>query len=449
MKKKYLKNLYLFIYSFLLLSCQDNTNHKHIFEIKENIPPTCTEEGRVTYICQCGETFFTITSAIQHKGDFCYRSGECINCQQHFEVLGHNYDNGVCKNCNAKEFLDLQYEIVDEKYAKIIGFTQPDGWESIILPEIYQGYPIKEIGNRAFYQAKFNEIYLSSSIEIIAEEAFLDSFIPNIYLGEKVKIIKEKAFASSDLIAFYIPHSVESISSTALYNNKHLNYIEVAEKNDNYISLDGVLFSKNKKEIITYPMRKKAKHYEIPNSVNKISSYCFYGALFESIDIPETVTFIDNYAFASSSILKLELPNNLVHLGDNSFFSCAKLENVILGNKIEFFGENIFNFTMFYNNLSWDNNQILYIGNYIVDVAKIKEDFVVKEGVVAIASKAFAGEELMTSITLPSTLIGIGKDCFYNCSSLENIFVNEGNQYFQSLNGDLYTINGNELIWSK
>ncbi len=55
---------------------------------------------------------------------------------------------------------------------------------------------------------------------------------------------------------------------------KHLENIEVNTANEKYSSQDGILFDKNKTELLRYP-EGKAGTYVIPDSVTSIGEYAF------------------------------------------------------------------------------------------------------------------------------------------------------------------------------
>lgn len=72
-----------------------------------------------------------------------------------------------------------------------------------------------------------------------------------------------------------IPDSVTDISIGAFYGWEELKNIEVSEGNSKYSSKDGVLFNKDKTELITYPSGKEEESYSIPESVTSIGSDAF------------------------------------------------------------------------------------------------------------------------------------------------------------------------------
>ena len=101
----------------------------------------------------------------------------------------------------------------------------------------------------------------------------------------------------SSLESIVIPEGVTSIGNSAFNGCSSLSSINVSENNEIYSSIDGVLFSKDKKELIIYPAG-KGNVYEIPEGVTSIGYSAFNGcSSLESIVIPESVTSIGDWAF--------------------------------------------------------------------------------------------------------------------------------------------------------
>ena len=102
--------------------------------------------------------------------------------------------------------------------------------------------------------------------------------------------------------------------------------ITVAEGNPNYASVDGVLFDKNKKDLIAYPAGSDRTSYAVPSSVTSIYDHAFYGCTsLESITIPEGVTSIGGDAFSGcTSLASVTIPeganNGFLELNYGSFY---------------------------------------------------------------------------------------------------------------------------------
>ena len=82
--------------------------------------------------------------------------------------------------------------------------------------------------------------------------------IPPEYNGAPVTQIRKNAFKGCrELTEIKIPKSVTDIRNWAFENCTGLKKFEVDKKNEKYVSIDGVLFTKDKTRIIAYPPVKR------------------------------------------------------------------------------------------------------------------------------------------------------------------------------------------------
>ena len=132
---------------------------------------------------------------------------------------------------------------------------------------------VTSIGERAFYDCEnLTNITIPNSVTSIEDWAFhLCSALTNITLPSSVTFIR------------YNPFSVSGLTS-----------IHVDERNPAYSSVNGVLFNKNRTELIAYPTANSAVSYTIPNTVTHIRAEAFYGCEnLENITIPNSVISIE------------------------------------------------------------------------------------------------------------------------------------------------------------
>ena len=74
------------------------------------------------------------------------------------------------------------------------------------------------------------------------------------------------------------------------------------------------------------------------------------------------------------------------------------------------------------------------------------ESIALPESLKRIGSEAFSSCKKLSSITLPKSLEKLGIDCFQECVSLKTINVEEGNEIFRSIDGNLYNTDETKLI---
>ena len=97
--------------------------------------------------------------------------------------------------------------------------------------------------------------------------------------------------------------------------------------NKNYVSVDGVLFSRDMTELIQYPNGKTDNEYVVPNSVKCILEDAFRCCKsLTSVVIPDSVLSIGDAAFAECENLKVvksaPSPNPQMKIGDYAFEGC-------------------------------------------------------------------------------------------------------------------------------
>ena len=110
----------------------------------------------------------------------------------------------------------------------------------------------------------------------ISDSAFLGcGRIKAVSFPETLKKIGGYAFYGSSLESVTILGGIEEIGECAFSKCESLTAITVSIENENYSSLDGVLFTKDKSELICYPSGKTNSSYTIRSSVKKIHKMAF------------------------------------------------------------------------------------------------------------------------------------------------------------------------------
>ncbi|MCM1233585.1 MAG: leucine-rich repeat domain-containing protein, partial [Ruminococcus flavefaciens] len=338
---------------------------------------------------------------------------------------------------------------------------------SITIPE-----SVSYIGHRAFsectgltgiYASENNHIYSSTDgilysndkTKVVAVPKTITKFI----LPDSVITIGDGAFESCiGLTEITIPNTVTCIGDCNFYGMSNLASINVSEDNINYSSVDGILYNKDKTEIIHVPeMIKKCTipygitsidshaFYEcssltsitIPNSVNYIKEYAFYGcSSLTKITIPNSVKGIGFYAFEEcinltsvtisdgiyyiaggafkycNNLRSIEIPNSVTHIGDEAFEYCENLTSITIPDSIAKIGSGAFYGTPFLKN---QTDVIKYVDKWVVDCNEDVTIVEIKSGTKGIAGGAFKYCRNLTSVEIPNSVTHIGDEAFEYC----------------------------------
>ena len=229
-----------------------------------------------------------------------------------------------------------------------------DMWDFLVFDESYDPVSPDPITPWTDFTGKIRSIYFDGNITSIGDGAFSwCTYITNITIPSSVISIGESAFnACCYVSSVVIPENIEIIGDNVFARCYALQSIEVEKDNKNYISKDGVLFSKDKTTLICFPTLKSGSEYEIPSGVISIGSYAFIGAYPSNVKIPgsvrtiscgafyacdeftniiisDGVTSIQNYAFKNCDNLRIiEIPDSITTIANNAFENCNHLSEI-------------------------------------------------------------------------------------------------------------------------
>ena len=291
----------------------------------------------------------------------------------------------VADVASAETYGDFEYRVLDDGTVEITKYI--GSAEKVEIPEKINGKSVTSIGNYAFeYCENITSVTIPDSVTSIGFRVFSNC---------------------TSLTSITIPNSVTSISGEAFENCTSLTAINVASENSNYVSVNGVLYNKDKTTIICYPAGKKDNNYKIPDSVTEIDDYAFNGCIsLSSVTIPNSVTSIGVYAFEYCASLKsITIPDSVPLVGPGAFSNCTNLTSVTI------------------------QNGVMYIGNEAFANCTSLTGITIPDSVTWIGRYSFGGCTSLTSITIPNSVTSIGKKAFgyyydydMNCSVKYNDF---------------------------
>lgn len=95
------------------------------------------------------------------------------------------------------------------------------------------------------------------------------------FSGKITELSDDDFKGNSSMSEFTIPNSVVSVSGTAFYNSGLENY-EVESDHTMFTAIDGVLFNKEKDQLLSYPHGRKGTSITIPDNVKSIAKNAIY-----------------------------------------------------------------------------------------------------------------------------------------------------------------------------
>ena len=161
-------------------------------------------------------------------------------------------------------------------------FTSPSEtpWydQKIKLNTVIIGNDVTKIGDYSFSSCYgLRNVDFGRGVITIGKCAFSDCYLlTNITIPDSVTTIQDYAFSGCFLLkVITIPDSVTRIGIGICSDCDNLTSIEVSTSNNNFIEIEGVLYSKNKTILYQYPNGKEDKLYSIDSKTTTILDYAF------------------------------------------------------------------------------------------------------------------------------------------------------------------------------
>ncbi|MGZ0656783.1 leucine-rich repeat domain-containing protein [Coraliomargarita sp. W4R72] len=250
------------------------------------------------------------------------------------------------------------------------------------------------------YCNNLRAVTLNDDVESIAPESF--SWCRNLQFvnfPEGLKVIGNDAFVGSGLTEVSLPSSLSSLGSRPFAFSQDLVGISVASGNTAFADIDGVLYDKGIKNLLSYPASKTAVEFQIPNTV-------------ESIGL---------HAFASNTILELiSIPSSVIDISDSAFYGNSNLHTVEVQSGNPNYSSK--------DGVLFDQplESLLYF-----PYGKVISFYKIPEGVTAIRGGAFSSRSGIEYVVIPEGVTNVERDTFSD-SSLREVVIPSSVQTIES-----------------
>ncbi len=346
-------------------------------------------------------------------------------------------------------------------------------FKSVIIPD-----SILYIGQSAFEACgQLESVRIGNGVETIDYYAFQDcDALKTVVIGSGIKQIEYRAFNDSYSITevylyaavppeldnqtwdcygctLYVPlNSYDLYDSLALWGEFSKKSVLPEEQR----VIDGVQYNADNTGIISVDTSKEGA-LVIPDGVTKIYSNAIQKCWnITSVTIPASVNTIGKSAFSGlgsdtkiyyngtvnqwakinferydanplsrTALLYIngaQMENiTLSHIGGISayaFYGCSTLTSVTIGEGVTSIGNNAFSRC---NGVIQTENGVSYVDNWVIDCDTSVTSVALRANTKGFAPYAFRGCNLLTSITVPSSVIFIGERAFVDCSSLAGV----------------------------
>ena len=359
---------------------------------------------------------------------------------------------------------------------------------------------VTNLPNKVFNKNIFAEVVISKGVLSIEESAFYDckklKKVTCATGGTGELVFRGDTFKScSALEEITLPARISEFNPDFFASCSSLQKINLEEGASNtYSSEDGLLFNKNKTELVYCPQG-RAGRYEFASTVVSVADKAFYkcknleevvfngwmqsigDSAFEGCSSIVKITFkgaanneavslrIGEGAFRSCTMLTevlFDAKSRVTDLGAEAFKGCVRLTQISFPASLTVIGANAFESTKLASVIFAENGNLTEIGasafttlplavlKFPASLQTIGEsafyqnqsltsvEFAADGADLTIGDYAFQKCEKLESIAISKNVVGIGEGVFLDCKKLAEVTVDENNQYFVTDDGVLF-----------
>ena len=295
--------------------------------------------------------------------------------------------------CSSLESVEIPNSVTSIGYA---AFSNCSSLESITLPFV---------GNTLDGTTDTHFGYIFGASSYYNNRSGVPTSLKEVIITEGTSISSLAFSWCSSLESIVISNSVTSIGDSAFFECSSLENVYYNGTLEEWCQIE---FS----DYISNPMY-SAEHFYMKDSNNE-----YYEVT--EIEIPNTVTAIGNYQFYSfDNIVKVRIPDSVTSIGSYAFEGCSNLEKTFYKGTAEEWCNIKFND---------ERSNPMYYAKHIYMINSNNNYYVVTEikipDTVTSIDYQLYNFDTIIKVTIPSSVVSIGENAFYGCSSLENVYYN-------------------------
>ena len=336
---------------------------------------------------------------------------------------------------------------------------------------------VTEIPEASFANSSISKVIITPEVTVIGREAFKDATKLNSVIFEvatdgssKNLTIGTRAFMNcTSLSKITLPARLTDIklqryaldgttvdvasAENAFAGCTALTAINVASNNQNYKSIDNVLFSKDGRTLLLAPVTLSGT-YVVPATTRNIAAGAFVGCDYlTEVVVSSNVVVIGDCAFYDLERLETVTFKGTsfeaLGVGKYAFRNCDDLENVVLetGSRVATLGEGAFMACTSLEEFTVPATMTKVGASVFADCTSLETISFAEDGKeLEFGANAFQNCISLTVVNLPANVSKI-PGVFAGCTSLTEVNIDPASTFFTSVEGVVYDINKTEIIF--
>ncbi|MBQ9097843.1 MAG: leucine-rich repeat protein, partial [Clostridia bacterium] len=275
-----------------------------------------------------------------------------------------NFGVGAFYECEKLETVVLNTKataLAEDMFSGCSALTE------IVIPETVSDLSASYIFHEC---SSLRKVTILGTVKVLGKSIFEDcSSLAEINLPEGLEVISSGAFGYCDaLTTITLPASLHtigdgSLSASGAFEGAGLVEYRVAEGNQTFASVEGILFSADRTKMMAYPPNRTATTLTIPKEMTELGDSAFANikvlqyVFFEEGSILN-LTIGDKAFYGCTSLRAVILPERVTSIGKSAFEGCSSLTSVHLPSTLREIGDRAF----------YSDEKLVQVGNYSDDI---------------------------------------------------------------------------------